>query len=203
METKIETGAHMARLWRRDIDNERRSPAFLMKIKHRVSHRKFRTKRAEEDIKSLGVKPGMTLVDFGCGTGVYTIAAARIVGRKGAVHAVDLHPTLLEMLERKAYEAGITNIDTIYSDVETGVEKGSADAVLLYNMIRNTKRLGDLLKEAYGIMKLEGMLLVRQTNMQEDRVKDIILKDGLFRFMGSHGNTLKFRKVKGAFHEVS
>ncbi len=193
----------MAWLWQRNIDDEKRAPHFLMKIKHRVSHRKFRTKRAEDDLKSLGVEKGMTVVDFGCGTGVYTIAAARIVGNKGTVHAVDLHPTLLELAEKKALEMGLTNIDTIYSDLETGVDDGSADVVLFYNVLKNVKRVRELLTEANRIVKEKGILLVRQTDTREDRVKDMVLKDGLFSFLGSHGNTLKFRRIKGSFHEIS
>ncbi len=193
----------MAWLWQRDIDNEKRTPHIIMKVRHRVSHRGFRIQRAEDELKSLGVKKGMTVADFGCGTGVYTIAAAMIVGDKGTVHAVDLHPTPLEMIERKAKEMGIGNIDTIYSDIETGVGKNSVDIVMFFDVLKNTRRVRDLMGEAHRIVKMDGTLVVRQSGMKEDRTKEIILKDGFFIYTGRHGKDMTFRKIKGAFHEVS
>lgn len=192
----------MAWLWQRDIDDEKRTPGILVKVKGRVSHRGFRTRSAEEDLRSLGVMPGQNLLDFGCGTGIYTIAAARIVGSGGTVHAVDLHPTALEMIEEKARTLGIRNIDTIYSDLETGVDEESVDVVLFYDVLRGTKRRKDLLSEAYRVVKPQGMLLVRQSGMKDDRINEIVLKDGLFNYIGRHGKTLKYRKIEGAFHEI-
>lgn len=193
----------MAWPWKKDIDNEKRAPRILMKMKHKVSHRGFRTQRAEDDLKSLGVKNGMTVVDFGCGTGIYTVAAAKIVGEKGTVHAVDLHPTLLEMIEKKGKEMGLSNIDTIYSDLETGVDENSVDVVIFYDVLKNIKRVRELLDEANRIVKNDGTLVVRQSRMKEDRIKEMVLKDGFFIYTGKKGKTLKFRRIKGAFHEIS
>jgi ubiquinone/menaquinone biosynthesis C-methylase UbiE len=192
----------MAWLRRGDIDNERRTPGLLVRMKGRVTHRGFRTKRAESDLRSLGLKEGFTVLDFGCGTGVYTIAAARIVGENGLVHAVDLHPTSLEMVEKKAGELGLGNIETIYSDLETGADPGSVDAVIFYNVLRGSKKASALLSEAHRIIKPKGILLVRQARMSNHRIIDILIKDSLFRYVGTHGKTLKFGKIEGAFHEI-
>jgi SAM-dependent methyltransferase len=46
-------------------------------------------------VRHLGVHPGMTVVDVGCGTGVYTrILASRLHG-EGQVIGVDLHPAVV------------------------------------------------------------------------------------------------------------
>jgi ubiquinone/menaquinone biosynthesis C-methylase UbiE len=75
--------------------------------------------------------------------------------------------------------------------------------VLFYDVLRSVKRRKDLLEEAHRILKPDGILLVRQSRMRDDRVKDIVLKDGFFTFMGNHGRSMKFRKIEGSFHEVS
>ncbi len=189
--------------WQKDIDNEKRTPNVIVKMKGKVTHRSFRTKSAESDLRSLGLKEDNVILDFGCGTGIYTIAAARVVGEKGTVHAVDLHPEILSMIEKRAASLGLKNIDTIYSDLETGVDEESVDAVLFYDVLKGKKMVRDLLSEAYRVVKEDGSLFVRQPGIKEDRVKDMVIKDGLFSYMGKHGKTLKFRKIEGEFHEVS
>lgn len=192
----------MAWLWQRDIDNEKRTPGVIVKFRGKVGHRDFRTAGAEADLRSLGLGTGGVVLDFGCGTGVYTIAAARVVGPSGRVHAVDLHPTALEMIERRASSLGLHNVDTIYSDLETGVDDESVDAVLFYDVLRRAKRRRELLSEAYRVVKEDGLLLIRQTRMREDRIHDVVLKDGLFCYLGKHGKTMKYRKIEGTFHEI-
>lgn len=53
------------------------------------------------------VRPGMTVLDFGCGMGLFSLAAARLVGERGAVIAVDLQPQMLAALARRAKRKGL------------------------------------------------------------------------------------------------
>ncbi|NDV18851.1 methyltransferase domain-containing protein [Pseudodesulfovibrio sp. JC047] len=56
------------------------------------------------------VEPGMQVVDTGCGTGFFSLALARMVGRTGTVTAVDLQAEALEVLQDKARQAGLNHI---------------------------------------------------------------------------------------------
>ena len=53
------------------------------------------------------VKPGMTVMDVGCGVGWFSIPMARMVGDHGKVIAVDLQQQMLDMLRRRAEKAGV------------------------------------------------------------------------------------------------
>ena len=55
------------------------------------------------------VKPGMTVMDVGCGMGVNAIGLARIVGDAGLVIAVDLQQEMLDVLRRRAQRAGVVD----------------------------------------------------------------------------------------------
>src|SRR5262245_58023850 len=52
------------------------------------------TRQREEDCQTmfsqLGVKPGMSVCDMGCGNGFYTVRLSDAVGREGRVFAVDI-----------------------------------------------------------------------------------------------------------------
>jgi len=72
------------------------------------------SRQREEDcrtmLQALGVKPGQTVCDMGCGNGFYTLQLARLVGPRGRVYAVDIQPEMLQMLARNAAEARLANI---------------------------------------------------------------------------------------------
>jgi SAM-dependent methyltransferase len=55
------------------------------------------------------VKPGMTVVDVGCGMGYFTIPLARIAGPGGKVIAVDLQQRMLDALVRRAEKAAVAD----------------------------------------------------------------------------------------------
>ena len=52
------------------------------------------------------VKPGMTVMDVGCGMGFCSIAMARVVGDSGQVIAVDLQQRMLDVLRQRATRLG-------------------------------------------------------------------------------------------------
>ena len=54
----------------------------------------------DKRIEGFQVQPGMTLIDYGCGPGRYTIRFARLVGDQGKVYAVDVQALALEYVRR-------------------------------------------------------------------------------------------------------
>jgi len=93
------------------------------------------SRQREEDcrllLKSLGVRPGQTICDMGCGNGFYTLQLAKLVGPKGLVYAVDIQPEMLQMLARNAAEARLTNVRPVLgTPVDPRLPAGRIDMVL-------------------------------------------------------------------------
>jgi ubiquinone/menaquinone biosynthesis C-methylase UbiE len=95
-------------------------------------HEKFRNFEQEviDLLKALALdKPEeMTLIDLGCGTGAFSIAAARHFRK---IYAVDVAEAMLDCARKKAQEQDITNIEFVNSGfLSYKPEPGSADMVL-------------------------------------------------------------------------
>src|SRR5947207_3046420 len=61
----------------------------------------------------LKIKEGSGVADIGAGSGWFTVRAARRVGAKGAVYAVEINPDFIEHIERRASEEKLANIHTV------------------------------------------------------------------------------------------
>ena len=57
-----------------------------------------------------GVTSGMTVLDAGCGTGLFTIEVARMLGNAGQVHALDVQPAMIERTQARAAGAGVAQM---------------------------------------------------------------------------------------------
>lgn len=66
-----------------------------------------------ETLAKAGIRPNDVLLDIGCGTGYFAIPAAKMVGQKGLVYALDASGTMLAELRSKTAAAGIFNIHTL------------------------------------------------------------------------------------------
>lgn len=75
---------------------------------------------------------GMSVVDYGCGPGSFAIPAAELVGQKGRVVAVDIHPLAVKMVEDKASQKKLDNVRTVLvQGYDTGVETSSVDRLFM------------------------------------------------------------------------
>lgn len=66
----------------------------------------------EETLVKAGIKPGDIILDIGCGMGYFTFPAARMVGPKGVIYALDISGVMLAELRSKAASSGVFNIHT-------------------------------------------------------------------------------------------
>lgn len=82
-------------------------------------------------IEAIAARPGMTVVDVGCGSGLYTVAVAKAVQPDGVVYAVDIQEGMLEKLRKRMEREGVENITPILADAEGRIplDDGVADAV--------------------------------------------------------------------------
>jgi len=100
------------------------------------------------------------LVEFGCGYGTFTLAAAEIAA--GTVHALDIEPEMVSIVQQKCREAGITNVHATVRDFVaegTGLADNSMDAALLFNILHH-KEPAALMKEALRVLKPNSILAV-------------------------------------------
>ncbi|MHC5007280.1 MAG: class I SAM-dependent methyltransferase [Planctomycetota bacterium] len=98
------------------------------------------------------------VVEFGCGYGTFTIAAARIVS--GVVHALDIEPEMIETTRARAAEAGLANIVPACRDFladGTGLADAGADYAMVFNIMHLRQPL-DLLHEALRTLTPGGLL---------------------------------------------
>jgi len=93
-------------------------------------HSKFRDYKKETDERFEALKLGTDseIIDFGCGTGAFTLNAA---GRCKKIYAVDISEMMLKYTGKKAADAGIGNVEFIKGGMLSYEHKGKpVDAVI-------------------------------------------------------------------------
>ena len=117
-------------------------------------------------IERSGIKPGMTVIDLGCGSGAFTTFVARVVGKQGKVYAVDIQPAMLKQLERKLAKPenqDITNIELKQASAyELPFENESIDLVYLVTVLQEVPDRGRALREMRRVLKSGGVLAVTE-----------------------------------------
>ena len=114
----------------------------------------------ENVLAEIGLKPGITFADIGCGQGFFTIPAAKIVGERGKVYASDISETNIQKLREKVDAAGLTNVI-----METGKAEdlilcdACADIVFFGIVLHDFENPSKVLTNAHSMLKKTGKLI--------------------------------------------
>lgn len=79
----------------------------------------------------LGIVPGKSVADIGAGSGFFTVLAARRVGDKGMVYAVDINPAAIQFIDARLKKEDLHNVKTILGKPDDPLLPAPVDAVLL------------------------------------------------------------------------
>lgn len=137
---------------------------------------------------------GEKVADLGCGAmGFFTIQAAKIVGENGVVYAVDVLKEVLSSVEGRARVEGFNNIKTVWTNLEsygaTKIPDNSLDAAFLVNILFQTKKHLEIIREAARLLKPGGKLLIidwKKNNTPfgpiiTDRISQVFIKEAAIK----------------------
>lgn len=170
----------------------------------------------DQIIKRLDINQGITAVDFGCGTGHWSVAIAKQVGDTGKVYAIDIQKEMLEATKSRAEVEGLLNVEVVRGDLDeengSGLSPMMADFVLLSNVLFQADKREAMVKEALRILKNGGETAIiewdqsdvplgppKQLKMKMEDVRKMFLEAG-FVFKddfpaGEHHYGLLFKKL--------
>jgi len=119
----------------------------------------------EKVLKKGGISYGFRVGDLGCGGMAYfTLQAGKMVGDKGQVYAVDVVKSILPSIETKIKLEGLTNIKTVWSNLEifgaTKIPEATLDLALVINVLFQSKKQKEIMEEAIRLLKKGGKLIV-------------------------------------------
>ena len=155
-------------------------------IKYRLTslilNARYRRDPPEKIIEPVGIAKGDIVLDYGCGPGKYTVAAARLVGEFGKIFALDIHPISARQVRRLRRKHCLANVETITSGGETGLADASVDVVLLYDIYHILKNPAMILEELHRVLNPGGFLSMSDHHMREPDILEGMQAGGLFKF---------------------
>jgi 2-polyprenyl-3-methyl-5-hydroxy-6-metoxy-1,4-benzoquinol methylase len=110
------------------------------------------------------VRPGMTVLEPGCGMGFFSLPLARLVGPGGRVICVDLQRKMIDGLRRRARRAGLLDrLETAVcgpSDLGAGGWTGRVDLALAIHVVHEVPDGGAFLQQIHAALRPGGTLLI-------------------------------------------
>ena len=115
----------------------------------------------DEIVAALAIDPGAVVADVGAGTGLFTFDLAEAVGPSGHVYAVDITPSFLDLLRRRASERGASNVTVVQADPKNAhLEPNTIDLAFLCEVYHHLEYPRTYLGSIYEALRPGGRLVV-------------------------------------------
>jgi len=128
------------------------------------------------------IQKGMTVLDLGCGPGVFTIEIAKMLQDSGKAIAADLQEGMLEIISGKIKGTRLENMVELHKceATSTGITE-QADFILAFWMIHEVPNHDLLFKELKSILKPEGKILIAEPRMHVTGKAFKVMTDKIIR----------------------
>jgi ubiquinone/menaquinone biosynthesis C-methylase UbiE len=185
---------------RKDMDTETIAKSTMGKLYIKVlaasmeSRFRYRFFGPIKILRGADLQPGQVVLEVGCGTGYFTLPAARLIGEQGCLVAMDVLPESVESVSKKVQIAQLKNVRVIRGDArQTNLDAESFDTVLLFGVIPAPMLpLTKLLPEMHRVLTAEGSLAVWPPI--PGWLPQSIVQSGLFTFTSKRNGVHNFRR---------
>lgn len=160
-----------------------------------------RVKAAEEIsraiLREIPLTPDLDVLDFGCGTGLITLALQPYVR---SVTGVDSSRGMLDVLRKKIADRGLTNAAARYLNIDQGdVLAGSYHLIVSSMTLHHVKDTVSLLKRFYGVLRPSGLLAVADLDSEGGLFHSD--NSGVFHF-GFGREEMREQCLKAGFQDI-
>ena len=154
------------------------------------------------------LKPGMKLLDCGCGSGSITVGLAKLI-EPGQVTGVDISALEIERAKDRAVKNKITNIHFEVADIyQLDFTDNSFDAIFSHNVLEHIADPSRVLREMHRVLKSGGVIGIRDIDLggnlsaPENELFDkaLVIWGGVIRNTG--GNPQLGRHLGRLLHEA-
>jgi ubiquinone/menaquinone biosynthesis C-methylase UbiE len=122
-------------------------------------------------LPALKIKQGDAVADIGAGSGYYTLMAAKHVGPKGKVYAVDIQPEMLDIIKKKMTKRGVKNIELIKNtETETKLAAASVDLILLVDVYHEFTYPYEMTVDMVKALKPKGRMVFVEFRLEDTNV---------------------------------
>jgi ubiquinone/menaquinone biosynthesis C-methylase UbiE len=105
-------------------------------------------------VQALGLRPGDSVVDIACGTGLNFSLIERFIGPEGRIVGVDLTDAMLAQAQRRIEAHGWSNVSLVQADAAEFDFPSEVDAILSTWALTQVPECGDVI--AHGAAALSG-----------------------------------------------
>ncbi len=115
-------------------------------------------------LMDLGVKQGDSVIDFGCGKGLYTIPLSQVVGKKGCVYAIERDEDVIAvLLERLPFFPTAVVVKLLKGDdleMTNTIAARTIDSIFVFDVLQYIKDWDLLFSYFFRVIKPEGSIFI-------------------------------------------
>ena len=122
-------------------------------------------------IAALDLKPGIVVADIGAGSGYYTERLSQRVGPAGRVYATDIQPGMIQLLERRVRDQGLTNVTTVLGAMDDPrLPPRSIDLAIMVDVYHELQEPQVFLQRLKSAFKPGGRLVLLEFRKEDPKI---------------------------------
>lgn len=126
-------------------------------------------------VRWAGLVAGKRVIDLGCGAGIDTLLAARLVSPSGRAIGLDTLPEMLTQAEANAHDGGITNIEWLRGELESiPLPDGSVDVAISNGVLNLSPRKGRAMSEIFRVLRAGGRIALADIVLDEELPPEVM-----------------------------
>lgn len=151
----------------------------------------------EHALRLAGLRPGMRVLDIGCGPGDVSFVAARLVGPAGTVLGVDAAPAMVELARARAAERGLSTVHFTRTPIDAIALDQPVDAVVGRLILMHLPDPAATLRHLSSLVRPGGVMAFSENDISAARsIPDMPLFgrviDGIVRAFEAMGLSPRF-----------
>src|SRR6185312_1026158 len=108
-----------------------------------------------------GIRPGMRVLDLGCGVGDVSLVASRLVGPGGSVTGIDMDASAVEVARERAQAEGLSHATFVHSDLLSFTTAAPFDAVVGRLILIHTPDPAAVIRRAVSLLAPGGIVALQ------------------------------------------